>query len=309
LIRSETVLEVSRELHRRAATRIPEDVRGRLEEMLAEEKHPRPRYVLERILENYRVAAEEGRPMCSDTGLPRFYAKVGNEARIEGGMVALERALREATARATAQIPLRPNRVHPLSRLDHNNNVGAHAPTVDYSFEPGADWLDLTAVHKGGLFGGDYRMLFPADGAEGVKRFLLDTIAEFFRRGLACQPVTVGVGLGGTKDVCVRLAKEAASLRPVGDRHPDRQVSELEEELLALGSSTGFGVMGLRGDCAVLDVHVELAYAHTGGLPVAVQQFCYAQRRATARIVADGGVEYRDDPRWFTDYYRREGVT
>jgi len=309
VIDSELINHTAVELHRRAATRIPGDVFRRLEQMLAEEQQPRPRYVLERIVENYRVAAREGRPMCSDTGLPRFYVKVGNEAQVAGGMVALERALREATARATAEIPLRPNRVHPLSRADHNNNVGAHAPGVDYSFEPDCDWLELTAVHKGGLFGGDYRMLFPADGAPGIKRFFLDVISEFFRRGLACQPVTIGVGLGGTKDVCVRLAKEAASLRPIGDRNPEAQAAELEQELLELGNSTGFGVMGLHGSAAVLDVHVECAYAHTGGLPVAIQQFCYAQRRATARIGADGSVEYRDDPRWFTDYYRREGVS
>jgi L(+)-tartrate dehydratase alpha subunit len=296
------------ELHRRAATRIPEDVRRRIQELLTAERHPRPRYVLEQILENYRLAAEEGRPMCSDTGLPRFYVKFGNEARVEGGMVALERVLREATARATAEIPLRPNRVHPLSRRDQENNVGAHAPSVDYSFEPDADWLELTAVHKGGLFGGDYRMLFPADGNPGIKRFFLDVISEFFRRGLACQPVTIGVGLGGTKDVCVRLAKEAASLRPVGDRHPEAAVARLERELLELGNATGFGVMGLHGSGAVLDVHVECAHAHTGGLPVAIQQFCYAQRRATARIGSDGEVAYRDDPRWFTGYYRREGL-
>ena len=308
MIDSRTVFETALALHRRAATRIPVDVREGIERMLAAEEHERPRYVLGQIVENFRIAEAEGRPMCSDTGLPRFYAKVGNEAAVEGGLVGLERQLRSATARATAEIPLRPNRVHPLTRRDHDNNVGAHAPTVDYSFEPQADWLELTAVHKGGLFGGDCRMLFPADGEAGIRRFFLDSISEFLRRGLACQPVTMGVGLGGTKDVCVRLAKEAASLRAIGDRHPDPAVAVLEKELLALGNSAGFGVMGLRGDCAVLDVHVEIAYAHTGGLPVAIQQFCYAQRRATARLTADGRVEYRDDPKWFTDYYRREGL-
>jgi L(+)-tartrate dehydratase alpha subunit len=308
VIASATVFETALELHRRSATRIPEDVRRGVERLLAAETHERPRYVLRQILDNFRLAEDEGRPMCSDTGLPRFYVKAGNEAVLEGGMVGLERQLRAATARATAAIPLRPNRVHPLTRADRNDNVGAHAPTVDYSFEPGADWLELTAVHKGGLFGGDCRTLFPADGEAGIRRFVLDTVSEFFRRGLSCPPATIGVGLGGTKDVCVRLAKEAASLRPVDDRHPDPLVAGLERELLELADSAGFGVMGLRGDCAVLDVHVEVAYAHTGGLPVAVQQFCYAQRRATARIRADGGVEYRDDPRWFSEYYRREGL-
>ncbi|GIX48939.1 MAG: hypothetical protein KatS3mg131_3150 [Candidatus Tectimicrobiota bacterium] len=223
-------------------------------------------------------------------------------------MVALERALRQATADATAAIPLRPNRVHPLTRKDPNNNVGVHAPTVDYSFEPDADWLDLTVVHKGGLFGGDYRMLFPADGLDGIKRFFLDSISEFFRRGMACQPLVVGLGIGGTKDVCVRLAKEAACLRLVGDRHPDPDIAALEEELLALGNATGFGAMGFPGDSSIMDVHVEIAYTHTGGMPVAIQQFCFAHRRMSARIDADNRVTYREDPQWFTPYYRRDGI-
>src|SRR5204863_38233 len=136
---------------------------------------------------------------------------------------AMERALRRATADATASIPLRPNRVHPLTRVDHNNNVGVHAPEVTYAFEPGGDWIDVTTVHKGGLFGSDYRMLFPADGVAGIKRFFVDTLVEFGRRGLACQPAIVGVGIGGAKDTCVRLGKEAACLRAVGSLYTARE--------------------------------------------------------------------------------------
>jgi len=151
-------------------------------------------------------------------------------------------------------------------------------------------------------------MLFPADGVDGIKRFLLDNLAEFARRGLSCPPVIIGVGLGGTKDQCVRLSKEAACLRPVGDRHPDPVVAPLEEELTELANQTGFGVMGVGGDTTALDVHVEIAYTHTGGLPVAISEFCMAYRRATARIHADGSVVFRDDPQWFTPYYRRSGI-
>ena len=115
---------------------------------------------------------------------------------------ALEAALRRATAAATHEVPLRPNRVHPLWRTDHNNNVGINAPEIEYAFHPDADWIDLTTVHKGGLFGSDYRMLFPGDGIDGIKRFYLDTLIAFGKRGLACQPAIVGVGLGGSKDIC-----------------------------------------------------------------------------------------------------------
>lgn len=308
MIDKETIYQVAYELNHKAATTIPKDVREAVEDLQRKESNQLARYVLEQIIDNYSLAEREHRPMCADTGLPRFYAKVGNEALIEGGMVALEDEIRRATATATADIPLRPNRVHPFSRQDHNNNVGIHAPTVDYSFEPRADWLDLTVTHKGGLFGGDYRMLFPVDGIPGLKRFLLDSISEFFRRGMSCQPVVIGVGVGGTKDVCVRLAKEAAALRIVGDRNPDEQVAGLEVELLELANSTGFGVMGLPGDAAVMDVHVEVAYTHTGGLPVSIQHFCFAHRRMSARITNDNQVVYREDPRWFTPFYRRDGI-
>lgn len=309
MIASNVLYQTALELNRRAAISIPEDARLAVERLHRRETHPLSRYVLEQIVENYQVAVAEQRPMCADTGLPRFYAKVGNEAAVEGGMVGLEEAVRRATAEATAAIPIRPNRVHPLSRKDQNNNVGVHAPTVDYSFEPDAEWLELTVVHKGGLFGGDYRMLFPADGVAGIKRFLLDSISEFFRRGMSCQPLVVGVGIGGTKDVCVRLAKEAACLRIVGNRNPDPDIAALEEELLELGNSTGFGVMGLPGDGAIMDVHIEIAYTHTGGMPIAIQHFCFAHRRATARIGADNSIEYREDPRWFTPFYRRESIS
>ena len=246
--------------------------------------------------------------MCADTGLPRYYVRAGNEAVVEGGFVALERALRRATADATAAIPLRPNRVHPLTRVDHDNNVGTHAPEVTYAFEPGADWIDVTTVHKGGLFGSDYRMLFPADGIAGLKRFFVDTLVQFGKRGLACQPAIVGLGIGGAKDTCVRLGKEAACLRVVGSRNPDPAIARLEEELTALGNYIGIGAMGFAGTSLVVATHIEVAYSHTGGMPVGMHSFCLSSRRATARIHPDGGVDFRTDPQWFTDYYRRTGI-
>jgi len=308
MVKADTILEAAREINVQAAIEVPEDVKHTIERMQEKETNKLSQYVLVKILENYDTAVKDRRPMCADTGLPRYYAKVGNETTIEGGMVLLEKMLRQATADTTAGIPLRPNRVHPFSRKDYNNNVGIHAPTVDYSFEPEADWLDLTVVHKGGLFGGDYRMLFPADGIPGLKRFFLDSMAEFLRRGMSCQPAVVGIGVGGTKDVCVRLSKEAACLRVIGDRNPDLEIAALEEELRELGNSAGFGPMGFPGNSAILDIHIEAAYAHTGGMPVGIQQFCYAQRRKTVRIYKDNAMEYREDPMWFTPYYRRDTI-
>ena len=104
------------------------------------------------------------------------------------------------------------------------------------------------------------------------------------------------------------IAKEAACLRTVGDRNPDPEIAQLEQELTELGNSIGMGPMGFVGSQMVVDTHVEVAYAHTGGMQAAIHCFCFASRRATARIRPNGDVEFRTDPQWFTDYYRREGI-
>ena len=295
-------------LMEKAAIEIPDDYLGGIKRMVASEKGDLSAFVLEAMLENYEAAKEDRRAMCADTGVPRWFVKIGNEATVKGGPIALESALRRATANATTRIPLRPNRVHPLWRTDHNNNVGINAPEIDYSFEPDADWIELTSVHKGGLFGTDYRMLFPGDGIEGIKRFFLDTLVAFGKRGLACQPAIIGVGLGGSKDISMTLGKQACCLRVVGDRNPDPKVAALEDELIELGNSIGMGAMGFVGSSMVVDCHIECGYCHTGGMPMSVHAFCLSSRRATARVHADGRVAYRTDPQWFTPYMRRETV-
>src|SRR5215831_6756540 len=307
-IPAKLIEDTARELMARAAIDIPPDYREGVRLARDRETQRLARFVLDEMLVNWEIATADRRPMCADTGLPRYYVRLGNDATIEGGLVALERALRRATADATATIPLRPNRVHPLTRQDPNTNVGMHAPEVTYAAEPDADWIDITTVHKGGLFGSDFRMLFPGDGIPGIKRFFVDTLIESGKRGLACQPAIVGVGIGGSKDTCVRLGKEAACLRVVGSVNPDPAAAALEEELTALGNYIGIGAMGFAGTSMVVATHVELAYTHTGGMPVAIHQFCLSSRRATARIHPDGRAEFRADPQWFTDYYRREGV-
>jgi L(+)-tartrate dehydratase alpha subunit len=307
-IPAKLIEDTARELTARAAIDIPPDYREGVVRARDRERGRLARFVLTEMPGNWDIATAERRPMCADTGLPRYYVKLGNEAVVEGGLVALERALRRATADATASIPLRPNRVHPLTRADRNDNVGIHAPEVTLAVEPGGDWIDVTTVHKGGLFGTDWRMLFPGDGVAGIKRFFVDTLIESGKRGLACQPAIVGVGIGGAKDTCLRLGKEAACLRVVGTRNPDPAAAALEDELTELGNHIGLGAMGFAGTSMVIATHVELAYTHTGGMPVGIHQFCLSSRRATARIHPDGRVQFRADPEWFTDYYRREGI-
>lgn len=308
MIAIETLERVAYDLMVKAAIEIPDDYLAGLRHCADLEKGDLSSFVLRAMLENYEAAKHDRRAMCGDTGVPRWYVKYGNDARVEGGPVALEGALRRATARATAEVPLRPNRVHPLWRDDHNNNVGIFAPEIEYAFHPESDWVELTTVHKGGLFGTDYRMLFPGDGIQGIKRFYLDTLIAFGKRGLACQPAIVGIGLGGSKDTCSVLGKQAACLRVVGSRHPDRRIAALEDELRDIGNNVGIGAMGFMGNSMVVDCHIEVGCCHTGGMPMSVHMFCLSSRRASAQISAKGEAVFRTDPGWFTEYMRRDTV-
>ncbi len=308
MIPIDSLEKTAQELTAKAAIEIPDDYLTGLRAAADTEKGDLSAFVIQAMLENYEAAKEDRRAMCADTGVPRWYVKIGNDARIEGGPVALEAALRRATADATNGVPLRPNRVHPLWRTDHNNNCGINAPEIEYSFHPDADWIELTTVHKGGLFGTDYRMLFPGDGIDGIKKFYLDTLVAFGKRGLACQPAIVGIGLGGSKDTCMVLGKQAACLRVVGSRNPDPKIAALEDEFKELGNSIGMGAMGFMGTNMVVDCNIEVGYCHTGGMPMSVHMFCLSSRRACARVLDSGKAEYRTDPQWFTDYSRREGV-
>lgn len=308
MINHESIEQAGYEIMKKAAIDIPADYLGGIKAAQKTEQNTLSGYVIKTMIDNYDAATDDRRPMCADTGLPRYYVKIGDDAPIKGGFTGIERALRSATARATIDVPLRPNRVHPLWRTEHNNNVGINAPEIEWSFEPDADWVDVTTVHKGGLFGTDYRMLFPGDGIDGIKRFFLDTMISFGKRGLCCQPAIVGIGIGGSKDTCMQLGKQAACLRSVGEENPDEKIAELEAELKELGNNIGMGPMGFVGSSMVIDCHIEVGYTHTGGMPVSVHTFCLSSRRATARLHADGSIEYRTDPKWFTPYMRRETV-
>src|ERR1700724_1447470 len=279
MIPASRIQGIAEDLMAKAAIEIPDDYLAGLRRCADTETGDLSAFVIKAMLENYEAAKEDRRAMCGDTGVPRWYVKIGNEARIEGGPIALEAALRRATARATHTVPLRPNRVHPLWRTDHNNKGGIGAPEIEYAFHPDADWIELTTVHKGGLFGSDYRMLFPGDGLEGIKRFYLYT--------------------------SMVLGKQASCLRVVGSRNPDPKIAAMEEEFKELGNSIGMGAMGFVGSSMGIDCHIEVGYCHTGGMPMSVHMFCLSSRRACARIATDGKATFRTDPMWFTDYMRR----
>lgn len=275
------------ELLRRATTELPPDVLAALKKAYEEETSELGRNQLGAILENIRLAEKTKRPLCQDTGVMIFYVTIGNEF---GDFAFLPKALTEATRRATRDVPLRPNAVHPLTRHNPGNNTGTGVPIINYDITTG-DYIELTALPKGA--GAEnmsaLAILTPSDGVKGIKKFVIDTVIA--AGGKPCPPTVIGVGIGGKADLAMRLSKKAL-LRPLDKRHPEKEIAQLEEELLEMVNSTGVGPMGLGGKYTALGLNIEYAYSHTAGLPVGINFQCWADRRARARIRRDGRVEY-----------------
>lgn len=298
LIASSLLEQTMYETMKRAATLLPPDVQEALERALAEETDSLARRHLEITLENTRLAAEGRGLLCGDTGFPLYFVEAAPKVRIEGGFHSLWEAARIAVRRATEESLLRPTMVDPLSRSNPGDNIGPHMPHVDLSFAGEGDTLTVVAAPKGGgseIFGTSYRMLYPSDGREGLLKYVIDSIHESCYGGKICPPAVVGVGIGGTADVCMRMAKRAAVLRPLGRPHPDAEVRWMEEALLSASRSLGMGPLGSGGINAVLAVHIEAAVTHTAALPVAVNAQCCVARRWKAVIRNGRDVEYMGD--------------
>ena len=271
---------------------IPQDLRDALAVAAGRETSVTGQRVLQTILRNVTVAEDEKNLVCQDTGIAVYYCKVGEHFPLHPARI--YQALYDGTARATLEHPLRSNTVHTLTRENTGPNVGYRVPIVHWEFVQDWDGLDIKCVPKGS---GSESMSFlkmcsPADGVAGIKRFVLDSIVE--AGGRPCPPGIVGVGIGGSADYAVYLAKEAIS-RPIGSRNHDPEVAKLEDELTNLLNETGIGPMGLGGDVTVLSVHVEHADTHMTLNPVAVNYQCWAARRASAHVAADGSVTFERD--------------
>lgn len=295
MIRRATLEAALFEAMRLAATRMPPDVRAALERARAEETEPMARQHLDVSLRNADLAAAGKGLVCADTGFPLFFATAGAATALEGGFGTLQAAAAAATARATAEFLLRPTLVDPVDRSNPGNNVGPGMPKVELAFAGDDDTLEVIAAPKGGgseIFGTFYRMLYPSDGLAGVKKFVVTCIRESCYAGKICPPALIGVGIGGTADLCMNLAKKAALLRPVGVRHPDPALARLEQELLGAARQLGIGPMGARGINAVLAVNIEKAVTHTAALPVAFNAQCLVGRRWRAVIHDDQSVDY-----------------
>jgi tartrate/fumarate subfamily iron-sulfur-dependent hydro-lyase alpha chain len=268
---------------------IPQDLRDALADAQKRETSVPGRRVLDTIVRNVDVADAEDNLVCQDTGIAVYTCRVGEYFPLHPTRI--YEALREGTARATLEHPLRSNAVHTITRENTGPNVGHRLPIVHWEFIGDWDGLDVKCVPKGS---GSENMSFlkmcvPADGVKGIKQFVLESIVG--AGGKPCPPGIVGVGVGGSADYAMYLAKEAIA-RPVGTRNPDPHVAKLEEELYGLLNETGIGPMGLGGDVTVLQCHVEHAYTHMTLNPVAVNYQCWAARRASVHVSADGELAY-----------------
>lgn len=286
----------------KGSTYISDDVYDSLKYAYDKEENESSKLGLEASVKSLELSRERCLPACPDTGWPLFFFKIGNEAVIEGGIIALEETTRKAVISATEQGYLRKTMKHPLSGYDPGTNVGVNIPWFTYKFVPGTH-LQVTYVAKGGgseVFGGTQsRMVAFADGTAGIKKFVIDSFVAASHAGAICPPSILGVGIGGTANIAANIAKEAACLRLIGKHHPESEFRKLEEELFIAINSLGIGIMGGGGDTSVLSVHVEYAYTHIAGIAVAISCNCFIARRGTYLVKDDGSIEYKKDPEWF----------
>ncbi len=277
-IPAEEIVRVVRDLCIEANTRLPEDHLQALRRALGEEESALGHEVLERLLENARVARERCVAFCQDTGYAVFFVEQGSEVRVVGG--ALGEAMDEGVRRGYEEGYLRKSIVRsPVDRT----NTGDNTPAVVY-YEPVAgDGLKLTMLVKGA--GCDnmsaLKMLTPAEGVEAMKRFVVETIENAGPN--ASPPLTVGVGIGGPFEKAAVLAKKALT-RPSGEPNPDPELAEIERDLLDAINATGIGPAGYGGTQTALAVHVESFPTHIAAFPVAVNLDCHSHRTASAEL-------------------------
>jgi fumarate hydratase subunit alpha len=256
----------------RANVEMTQDVRDSLEAGVATETRPLARNTLLRILENADVAEAKRLPMCQDTGLAVFFAEVGQDLHIEGGL--LEDAINEGVRRGYKQGYLRMSvSPDPIRR----GNSGDNTPAVIHTRLVAGDRLKLQFLAKGGGCENmsRFKMLAPADGVAGIESFVVETAV--LAGPNACPPIVVGVGIGGSFEWSAVLAKRSL-LRPVGQRSHFEHVAELENRIQQAINASGIGPQGYGGNTTSLAVHVEIAACHVASLPVSVNIECHAHR-------------------------------
>ncbi len=274
---AEKLTEAIRDLAITANYDLPEDVMQALEKARKQEVSPVGLEILDQIIENAKIAATDRVPICQDTGFAAIFLEIGKEVCVEGDIV---EAVNEGVRQGYQEGYLRKSIVSdPLRRTNTGDNTPA-AITVEFV---DGDKVTVTIAPKGGGSENmsEARLFAPAAGREGVIDFVVDRVARSGSN--PCPPVVVGVGIGGTFDLCARLAKKSL-LRDIGSRHPDPFYAEMEEEILTKVNKLGIGPMGLGGRTTALDVHIEVYPCHIASLPVAVNMQCHAARHKSAVI-------------------------
>lgn len=265
-------------LFKEAVIKLPEDVKKALKFAYDIEEDKTALLNLKAILDNITAAENMAIPLCQDTGLPILFVKCGN-IDVENGNEGIIAGIINGVKRATDEIPLRPNVVDPLTRRNTGNNTGRFIPQIDVELV-NTDSVEITVFPKG--FGSEnnnaLKMALPGEDVEGVKDFVLETVLA--AGGKPCPPIVVGVGIGGSSDMALKLAKKSL-LRKIGEHHSEERMANLEKEMLEMVNSTGIGPMGMGGKTTALDVKIEYADTHTAGLPIGVCIQCWAARRAT----------------------------
>ncbi|MGH7189490.1 MAG: fumarate hydratase, partial [Acetobacteraceae bacterium] len=252
------------------------------------ETDPTGQAILGTMVENVAVAERTRNMLCQDTGIPIYNLKIGRGVTFDG--VALKDAIRAGCARATREHPLRSSVVHPITRRNEQTSCGPGVPIIHVDFTEAAETVEIEMIPKGsGSENGSFlRMLIPADGLGAVKRFVIDRVIE--AGGRVCPPTIVGVGIGGTSDLCMHLAKIAAT-RPLGSHSADPEGAALEVELSEAVNELGIGPQGLGGRSTAFAVQVEIAATHITMNPVAVNIQCHSARRARA-VLTPGGIRF-----------------
>src|SRR5512140_289844 len=282
------VEEAAKELYIRALKILPPDIKARIAALARGETDATAKTILGTMIRNITVAEDNANLLCQDTGIPIYNVAIGRAVTVDG--YALKQAIRRGCERATREHPLRSSVVHPLTRANEHTSCGRGVPVINIDFSEAGESLSIEMIPKGsGSENSSWlKMAIPAEGVDAIKTFVVDCVLE--SGGKSCPPTIVGVGVGGTSDLCVALAKKAAT-RPLGSRCKDPEGAALEQALGEAVNLLGVGPQGLGGDSTSFAVHVESAATHITMNPVAVNMQCHSARRASAAF-SPAGVTY-----------------
>ena len=280
--------EAAKELYIRALKMLPPDIKQGFDALAKRETDSGAQRMLGTMIRNIAVAEKTDNLLCQDTGIPIYNVIIGRGVEVDGA--GLKEAIRRGCARSTREYSFRSSIVHPTTRVNEQTSSGRHVPVINIDFDAQPDFFSMEMIPKGsGSENNSWlRMAIPAEGVDAIKTFVIDCVLE--AGGKTCPPTIVGVGVGGTADLCLHLAKEAAT-RPLGSHCADPEGAKLERELGQAVNMLGVGPQGLGGDSTAFAVHVETAATHITMNPVAVNMQCHSARRARATFTP-GGIEY-----------------